>query len=82
MKTFQTDHIKNIALLGNSGSGKTTFAESMLLNGGIIDRRGNIESKNTVSDYHHIEQENENSLYSTVLYAEFKDMKRNIQKLS
>ena len=78
MKTFQTDHIKNIALLGNSGSGKTTFAESMLLNGGIIDRRGNVESKNTVSDYHHIEQENENSLYSTVLYAEFKDMKLNI----
>lgn len=77
MKTFQTDYIKNIALLGNSGSGKTTFAESMLLNGGVIDRRGNIESKNTASDYHLIEQENENSLYSTVLYAEFKDKKIN-----
>ncbi|MEA1896990.1 MAG: elongation factor G [Bacteroidota bacterium] len=78
MKTYQTDHIKNIALLGNSGSGKTTFAESMLMNGGIIDRRGNVESKNTVSDYHQIEHENENSLYSTVLYTEFKDKKINV----
>ncbi|MFO7575091.1 MAG: elongation factor G [Bacteroidales bacterium] len=78
MKTYQTDHIRNIALLGNSGSGKTTLAETMLLNGGIIERRGTIETKNTVSDYKPIEQENGNSIFSTVLYTEFLNNKINI----
>jgi elongation factor G len=78
MKTYQTDHIRNIALLGNSGSGKTTLAESMLLNGGVIDRRGTVEAKSTVSDYKPIEQENGNSIFSTVLYAEFNNHKINI----
>lgn len=78
MKTYQAGQIKSIALIGNSGSGKTTFAEAMLLNGGVIDRRGTIEGKNTASDYRLIEQENGNSLYSTVLYTEIKDKKINI----
>lgn len=78
MKTYQADQIKNIALLGNSGSGKTTLAEAMLFNGGIIERRGTIEAKNTVSDYRPIEHENGNSIYSTVLYAEFLNHKINI----
>jgi elongation factor G len=78
MKTYQTDQIKNIALLGNSGSGKTILAEAMLFNGGIIERRGTIENKNTVSDYRPIEHENGNSIYSTVLYTEFQNKKINI----
>ena len=78
MKTYQADQIKNIALLGNSGSGKTTLAEAMLFNGGIIERRGTIEGNNTVSDYRPIEHENGNSIFSTVLYAEFKNKKINI----
>jgi elongation factor G len=78
MKTFQADQIKSIALLGNSGSGKTTLAEAMLFNGGIIDRRGTIEGKNTVSDYRPIEHENSNSIFSTVLYTEFQNKKINI----
>jgi elongation factor G len=78
MKTYQADQIKNIALLGNSGSGKTTLAEAMLFNGGIIERRGTIEAKNTVSDYRPIEHENGNSIYSTVLYTEFLNNKINI----
>ncbi len=78
MKTYQTDQIKNIALLGNSGSGKTTLGEAMLFNGGIIERRGTIEGKNTVSDYRPIEHENGNSLFSTVLYSEFLNKKINI----
>jgi elongation factor G len=78
MKPYQTDQIKNIALLGNSGSGKTTLAEAMLFNGGVIERRGTIEGKNTVSDYRPIEHENGNSIFSTVLYTEFKNKKINI----
>jgi len=62
----------------NSGSGKTTLAEAMLFSGGVIERRGTVETKNTVSDYKPIEQENRNSIYSTVLYTEFMDKKINI----
>jgi elongation factor G len=78
MKNYQTDQIKCIALLGNSGSGKTTLSEAMLFNGGVIERRGTIEGKNTVSDYRPIEHENGNSIYSTVLYTEFQNKKINI----
>lgn len=78
MKTYTTDHIRNIALLGNSSSGKTTLGEAMLFNGGVIDRRGTVEARNTVSDYKPIEQENRNSIFSAVLYTEFKDRKINI----
>ena len=78
MKTYQTDQVKCIALLGNSGSGKTTLAEAMLFNGGIIERRGTIDGKNTVSDYRPIEHENGNSIYSTVLYTEYLNKKINI----
>ena len=51
MRVYQTNEIKNIALLGSAGSGKTTLAESMLFEAGIIKRRGSVEAKNTVSDY-------------------------------
>src|SRR5512136_3101683 len=78
MKTYQTDQIKNIALMGNSGSGKTTLGEAMLFNGGIIERRGTVEGKNTVSDYRPIEHENGNSIFSTVLYTEWHNKKINI----
>jgi elongation factor G len=78
MKTYQTDQIKNIVLLGNSGSGKTILGEAMLFNGGIIERRGTIEGKNTASDYRPIEHENGNSIYSTVLYTDYLNKKINI----
>jgi len=78
MKTYQTDQVKSIVLLGNSGSGKTILGEAMLFNGGVIERRGTIEGKNTVSDYRPIEHENGNSIFSTVLYTEFLNKKINI----
>jgi elongation factor G len=78
MKTYQTDQIKNIVLLGNSGSGKTILGEAMLFNGGIIERRGTIEGKNTASDYRPIEHENGNSIFSSILYTEFQNKKINI----
>lgn len=77
MKTYTTDQIKNFALLGNAGSGKTTLAEAMLFEGKVIERRGEIESKNTVSDYTDIEHDHTGSVYASVLYAEFNDKKLN-----
>ena len=78
MKNYQTNQIKNVALLGNARSGKTSLAEAMLLVGGVIERKGTVEGKNTVSDYNEIEHENENSVFSTVLYTEYNDSKINI----
>ncbi len=78
MKTYTTDQIKNIVLVGNSSAGKTTLAESMLFEGGVIDRRGDVESKNTVSDNKEIEHENGNSVFSSLLYAEYNNKKINI----
>ncbi|MBN2634590.1 MAG: elongation factor G [Bacteroidales bacterium] len=78
MKTYNTDQIKNIVLLGNSGSGKTILGETMLFQGGVVERRGTIEGKNTASDYRPIEHENGNSLFSTVLYTEYRNSKINI----
>jgi elongation factor G len=78
MKNYITSQIKNITLLGNSGSGKTTLAEAMLLEGGVIERRGSVEQKNTVSDYNDIEHENKASVFSSVLYTEYQDKKINI----
>lgn len=77
MKTYQTEQIKNLLLTGSAGSGKTTLAEAMLFEGGVIERRGNVDSKNTVSDYNEIEHENESSVFATVLYAEYNDKKIN-----
>ena len=78
MKVYQTNEIKNIALIGGAKSGKTTLAEAMLFEGGIIKRRGTIDDKNTVSDYREIELERQNSVSSTVLYTIFEDKKINI----
>lgn len=77
MKSYQTNQVKNIALLGNSGSGKTILSEALLYNGGVIDRRGSVEARNTVSDNKPIEQENGNSVFSTVMYTEWNNTKIN-----
>lgn len=78
MKTYQTKNIRNVVLLGSTKSGKTTLAEAMLYEGKVIDRRGTVEAKNTVSDNSEIEQMNQRSIYATPLYAEFMDTKYNI----
>lgn len=78
MKVYKTKNIRNIALTGNAGSGKTTLAEAMLYEGGVINRRGEVTAKNTVSDYTPIEQEYGNSVLSTLLYTEKDGVKINI----
>ncbi|PCJ83822.1 MAG: elongation factor G [Flavobacteriales bacterium] len=78
MKNYDSANIKNVSLLGHAGSGKTTLAECMLFEAGAITRRGNVEDKNTVSDYHDIEKERGNSVYATLLHTEWKESKINI----
>jgi len=78
MKIYKTQEIKNIALLGSKGSGKTTLAEAMLFECGVIKRRGSVEAKNTVSDYFPVEKEYGSSVFSTIFYAEFLGKKLNV----
>ena len=78
MRVYQTNEIKNIALLGSVGSGKTTLAEAMLYESGVIKRRGTIEAKNTVCDYFPVEQEYGYSVFSTVFNVEWNNKKLNI----
>jgi len=78
MKVYQTSEIKNIALLGNDGSGKTTLTEALLYEAGIINRRGRITQKNTVSDYFPVEHEYGYSVFSTVFHVEWNNKKLNI----
>ena len=78
MKVYQTSEIRNLALIGGAKSGKTTLAEAMLFQGGVITRRGSVDDKNTVSDYREIELERKNSVTATVLYSEFQGIKINM----
>ncbi len=78
MKDYKTNEIKNIALLGSKGSGKTTLAEAMLYECGVIKRRGTIDAGNTVSDYFPVEKDYGYSVFSTVFYAEFLNKKLNV----
>ncbi len=78
MKPFDSNKIKNVAILGHAGSGKTTMVEAMLFEAGIINRRGTVEEGNTVSDYHDIEKQRGNSIFSTLLHLQWKDNKINL----
>ena len=78
MKIYETNEIKNIALIGSKGSGKTTLAEAMLYECGVIKRRGSIENGNTVCDYFPVEKEYGYTVFSTVLYSEFLNKKLNV----
>ena len=77
MKTYKTKEIKNIALMGNDGVGKTTLTESLLFESGIINRRGRITAKNTASDYFPVEQEYGYSVFSTIFHTEYNGKKLN-----
>src|SRR5437868_15279581 len=78
MAEFDTSHVKNIVLLGHAGSGKTTLTESMLFEAGIINRRGSVEERNTVSDFYELEQERGNSIFSKLLHTQWRGYKINV----
>ena len=75
---YDTKDLRNVVLLGHSGSGKTTFAECMLFEAGAISRRGSVNERNTVSDYTDMEQDRGNSIYSSLMHASWKTSKINI----
>lgn len=78
MKIYDDKHIKNVVFVGAHNSGKTTLAETMLFEAKLINRRGSVEAKNTVSDYHEIEHEKGNSVFATPLHTEWRNYKINI----
>lgn len=78
MKEYLPNQIKNIVLLGGSGSGKTTFAEAMAFEGKVIERRGSVETDSTLSDYTEIEHIYKRSIYPTQLFTEYNGYKINI----
>lgn len=78
MKTYDASNIKNIVLLGHAGTGKTTLTETMIFEAGLISRRGRVQDKNTVSDYHELEHERGNSVFSTLTFTEWRGNKINI----
>ena len=78
MKIYDDKHIKNVVFVGAHQAGKTTLAETMLFEAGLINRRGTVENKNTVSDYHEVEHERETSVYATPLHTEWRNYKINI----
>ncbi|MDE2997433.1 MAG: elongation factor G [Bacteroidota bacterium] len=78
MKVYDADHIRNVALVGHQGSGKTMLAEAMLLDTGVIQRMGTIEEGNTVSDYHPSEQERQMSVFASLLHVEYQGNKINV----
>ncbi|MBK6620477.1 MAG: elongation factor G [Saprospirales bacterium] len=75
---YDTKNIRNVVLLGHSGCGKTTFAETMLFEAGAISRRGSVEEGNTISDFNSLEQERGNSIFSTLMHVSWKNSKINI----
>jgi elongation factor G len=78
MKIYDDKHIKNVVFVGAHNSGKTTLSETMLFEAGLINRRGTVETQNTVSDYHEIEHERGTSVFATPLHTEWRNYKINI----
>lgn len=76
--SVETKNIRNVVLLGHSGSGKTTLTEAMLFESGAITRMGSVAAGNTMSDYTAIEQERENSLFSSLICVKWRDHKINV----
>jgi len=78
LKEYTPEHIRNIALIGHGGSGKTSMAEAMLFSAGVINRMGTVQDGTTVSDYHNDEIERQVSIITTLLHLEWKGVKVNI----
>ena len=74
MKKYTTDKIRNIAFYGHGGSGKTSMAEAMLFNTGVLDRMGKVEDGNTISDFEAQEKKRVMSIRTSLIPIEWEDM--------
>lgn len=77
MKQYNTEKLRALAVVGAPGSGKTTFMESVLFKTGAIDKKGSIESKNTVSDYLNEEKDHQSSISTSIIPVEYNGFKIN-----
>lgn len=77
MKVYDTNAIRNVAILGHMSSGKTTLGESVLFVSKAIDKKGEVEKKNTVGDYTPEEHNRLTTLTASLLPLEWKDTKIN-----
>jgi len=78
MKEYTTDLLRNIALVGHQGAGKTSLAESLLFNTGAITRMGKVEEGNTVADFDEDERSRNLSIYTALLPIEYNEHKINV----
>ena len=79
--SIKGENIRNIAVIGHSGEGKTTLCEAMLFNGGSIDRMGKVTDGTTVSDFDELEKAKQMSMYTSCAYLIWKDVKINVLDL-
>ena len=78
MKEYTPDHIRNVALIGHGGAGKTSLTEAMIFSAGGTNRLGKVEEGNTLSDYHSDETSRQISINTSLLFSEWKNTKINI----
>ncbi len=78
MKEYATDFIRNVALIGHSGAGKTSLAEAFLFNTGVTSRLGRVEDGTAVADFEEEEHRRRISVSTAVVPIEYQDHKINI----
>jgi elongation factor G len=78
MKDYTSEHLRNVALIGHGGAGKTSLAEAMLFSAGSTTRLGRVEEGNTLSDYHPDEIERQISINASLLFTDWKNNKINL----
>jgi elongation factor G len=78
MGSVTTDRIRNVALVGHGGTGKTTLAEALLARAGAVGRPGRVEDGSTVSDSEPEEQRRRQSLSTSLLTFEWREHKINL----